>query len=96
MHKKTQKDMAVLSGKTFYPSARSKLIKHKERDAIINDDREPLSYSVVTDQPQYREYVKKYPGEDDINSNMRNRRDYFFESFYNRYKKGFPQSKTEV
>ena len=55
-----------------------------------------MSYSVVTDQPQYREYIKKYPGEEDTTSNMRNRRDYFYESFYNRYKKGFPQSTMEL
>lgn len=53
----------------------------------MDEKTEPLSYSVIKEQPQYREYIKKTPGEDDTTTSIRNRRDYFFESFYNRYKK---------
>ena len=41
--------MAVLSSKKYFPSSRSKPIKQKEKDARIDEDTEPLSYSRITD-----------------------------------------------
>ena len=63
MKKKTLIEMGEVN-KEYIPQKRVKSILQKEREALMDTDVEPLSYSIIDYQPGYRDYKRVDPGDE--------------------------------
>ena len=50
--------------KEYIPEKRMKSILQKEKEALMDTESDPLSYSMIDHQPKQREYKRVSPGDE--------------------------------